>query len=431
MNETERLKEIVQKEVDSIKDRLIEMSDWIYENPEYGCEEFKASKLLSDELRKHGFEVEKPFLDMPTAFKGTFRGKEGGRRVAILGEYDALEGIGHGCGHNIIGTSAVGAGIALSKMMKEIPGEVLVFGCPAEEGRKGGPPGGWPCQGSKRLMSAQGAFDDVDASIMIHPTSGITRVGTSSLISRSMDVIFKGKSAHAAADPWDGRNAMQSAVLFMNGINALRQQFRRGKPYIPVSHWIILEAGTASNVIPDMAHCYGSCRSQDKEYLNELLKLVHQCAKGAAMMMGCELDFRPRPVPGPPRGEEPEVKTPNLYLTNLLYDNLLKLGIETEDWRLTARMQPGGGTDFSNVTIKVPGVDISISLSKERIQGHSTAFAKATTGKGGHLALINGTKALAMTAIDIFTKPEHAQQMKATHLMDLDEYTIYMQEQDR
>ena len=418
------LKDQVKDEVDALGARLIEISDWIGDNPEFGCEEYQASQLLSDELKKHGFTVEKPYLDMNTAFKATYKGRSGGPKIAILGEYDALEGIGHGCGHNVIGTSAVGAGIALSKIMNKLKGEIIVLGCPAEENRKGGPPGGWPCQGSKRAMCAQGTFDDVDAAIMIHPTSGITRVGTSSNISMYIDVIFKGKSAHASGDPWNGANAMQAVVLFMNGINALRQQLRRGKPYVPVTHWIILEAGTAGNVIPDIAHCYGGVRSQDHEYRQEMIEMVHNCAKGAAIMTGCEYEFRPKPIPGPPRKERPMVKTPNLYLTELIYDNLLDLGVETQDWRIAARSAPGGGTDFSNVTRRVPGVDIMISISKEKIQGHSVALVNATKSEEGHKALMNGTKVLCMTAVDILTTPEHIEKMKAVNLLEIDDYLI-------
>jgi len=424
MVDNENYKKKVQNTVDIISGRLIEISDWLYENPEYGCEEFEASSLLSSELKKHKFKVEKPFLGMPTAFKGTFRGRTSGPKVAILGEYDALEGVGHGCGHNIIGTAAIGAGIALSKIMKDLKGEIIVLGCPAEENRKGGPSSGWPCQWSKRIMCANGVFDDIDAAIMIHPTTGLTRVAQTTLISQYIHVTFKGKSAHAAADPWTGRNAMQAAVLFINGVNAMRQQLRRGKPYIPVSHWIISEAGTAGNVIPEVARCYGAVRSQDKNYLKEMVEMVHNCAKGAALMTGCELEWIPKPYPG----EEPEVLTPNYYLAELMYKNFLELGVETEDWRVTARRQPGGGTDFGNVTRRVPGLHPHVSISKEYIPWHSVVSAKATTSEGGHRALINGAKALAMTSVDLFTVPKYLEKMKAVHLMDVNEYLQKIEE---
>lgn len=396
--------------------RLIEISDWLFNNPEYGCEEIRASELLSNELKKHDFQVEKPFLGMTTSFKGTFGGKSSSPKIAILGEYDALEGIGHGCAHNMIGTASVGAGIALSKIMEDLKGELLVLGCPAEENRKGGPSGGWPYQCSKRIMCDKGVFDGIDAALMIHPMAGMTRVGTSSLIAQYLDVIFTGKSAHAAADPWTGRNALQAAVLFISGVNAMRQQLRRGKPYVPVTHWIITEGGTAGNVIPDVAHCYGGCRSQDRMYLEEMLEMVRNCANGAALMTGCEANLILR------TRSSQDAKIPNLYLTELAYRNLLGLGVETEDWRITVRREPEGGTDFSDVTNKIPAVDINVSIGKEDIPWHSVASAKATSSEMGHQALINGTKALAMTAIDLLTVPEHVNEMKSTHLMLIDEY---------
>ena len=431
MTQTELYKTRAQEEVDAISERLIEISDWIFENPEYGCEEFKASELLSDTLRKHGFNVEKLFLGMPTAFRGSFKGSGVGPKIAILGEYDALEGIGHGCGHNMIGTTAIGAGIAVSKLLKDLRGEVVVLGCPAEENRKGGPPGGWPCQFSKLAMCAQGVFDDVDAAIMIHPTTGLTRIGGTTLISQYVDVVFKGKSAHAAGNPWEGRNALQAALLFLNGVNAFRQQLRRGRPYYPVIHFIVTEGGTAMNAIPEIAHVYGGCRSQDREYLSEMFDMIHNCARGAAIMTDCELEWTPRSrgaLFAPQGSEKREVKMPNPYLTELVDSNLSNLGVEAEDWRVSIQRQPGGGTDFGNVTKKIPALDLSFSISKERLPGHSISLAKATITEEGHNALINATKTLAMTVIDLLTVPEHIIKMKQVHRMELDEYLLTMKE---
>jgi amidohydrolase len=431
MDNLDYYKNLVRGEVDSNGARLVEISDWLYENPEYGCEEFEASRLLSSELEKYEFKVEKPFLGMPTAFKATYRGKPGGPRVAILGEYDALEGIGHGCGHNIIGTAAIGAGIAVSKVIKNFEGEVVVLGCPAEENRKGGPPGGWPCQYSKTIMCAKGVFSDIDVAMMVHPSSGLNIMNKATLMSQYVDVVFKGKTAHAAGNPWEGRNAMQAAVLFINGVNAAQQQFRRGRPYSPVTHWIIVEAGTAGNVIPDLARLYGGIRSQDKAYLQELFEMVKNCAKGAALMTGTEEEVTLRPGGGlddRAGSEGMAAMSPNLYLTELMFSNFQNLGVELEDWRVTARSEPGGGTDFSNVTRRIPGLHPHISVSKKTIAGHSVELARATTSDDGHKALLDGAKAMAMTAVDILVNPEHVDRMKAVHLMDIDEYLISSRE---
>ena len=162
MSDVKVLKKNVKGEVDVVLPRLVEMSDWIGYHPELGSEEVEASKLLSSELRKHGFKVELGVLGMPTAFKAVYKGKGKGPRIAFLCEYDALPGVGHGCGHNIIGTSGLGAGIAVSKLMKDLQGELWVVGTPAEEGHG-------PSSSAKKRMADAGYFDGVDAVMMIHP----------------------------------------------------------------------------------------------------------------------------------------------------------------------------------------------------------------------------------------------------------------------
>ncbi|MDD1652768.1 MAG: M20/M25/M40 family metallo-hydrolase, partial [Methanomicrobiales archaeon] len=156
------LKEKAKHEVDAIMPRLIEMSDWIGKNPELGSEEVDASKLLAVELDKHGFKVEMGVLGMPTAFKAIKKGRGKGPKIAFLCEYDALPGVGHGCGHNMIGTSGLGAGIAVAKLMRGLPGEVWVVGTPAEEGHG-------PSSGAKKRMAEAGVFKGVEAVMMMHP----------------------------------------------------------------------------------------------------------------------------------------------------------------------------------------------------------------------------------------------------------------------
>jgi len=160
----EELKEKVKGAVDDQRQRLYEISKFIYENPELGSEEFKAAELLTGELEKNGFDVERGIFGMPTAFCATFKGKGDGPKVTVLAEYDALPGVGHGCGHNLIAASAIGAGIAAGKVMESLNGEVLVVGTPAEEGN--GPSGG-----AKVIMAEKGFWDDIDGAIMLHPSS--------------------------------------------------------------------------------------------------------------------------------------------------------------------------------------------------------------------------------------------------------------------
>ena len=218
------LKEKVKGEVDAILPRLVEMSDWIGKHPELGSEEVESSKLLAAELKKHGFKVEMGVQGMPTAFKAVMKGKGKGPTIAFLCEYDALPGIGHGCGHNIIGTSGLGAGIAVSKLMKDMPGELWVVGTPAEEGHG-------PSSSAKKKMAEAGFFKGVDAVMMIHPmgNSKMT-VATGFLAITGINIVFSGRTAHAAADPYNGLNALNAAVLCFMAIHANRQQLEAWTP---------------------------------------------------------------------------------------------------------------------------------------------------------------------------------------------------------
>jgi amidohydrolase len=191
MDEQTYLKKRVQTEVDAIMPKLKELRDKIGHYPELGSEEYKSSNLLVQELEKHGFQVEYPFFDMDTAFKASYKGVDGGPVIAILCEYDALPGVGHGCGHNIIGTAGIGAGIAVSKVIKDLSGELWVIGTPAEEGH--GPYGG-----AKVKMVEGGVFEDVDVSYMIHPSTGPTMVSGNFLAIKGIIIEFKGKTSHAA-----------------------------------------------------------------------------------------------------------------------------------------------------------------------------------------------------------------------------------------
>ncbi|MGW8178528.1 MAG: amidohydrolase, partial [bacterium] len=261
MVDNKELKKQAVKESEKIFPELKALKDEIGKNPELGSEEDKSSKLLVESLRKHGFEVEYPFFGMHTAFKAVYKGAKPGPTIAILAEYDALPGVGHGCGHNIIGTAGIGAGIAVSKLMKELPGEIWVIGTPAEEGH--GPYGG-----SKVRMAKDGVFDGVDVSYMVHPMTGPSQASGNFLAVSGVEIIFKGKTAHAAADAHNGANALNAAMITYMAIHANRQQLRReANAVVP---GIITEGGLASNVIPDRAVLKFGVRSSDDTYIPTL-----------------------------------------------------------------------------------------------------------------------------------------------------------------
>jgi amidohydrolase len=240
MVDLDLLKIIVKKTVDEKRPVLEDIAKYLYENPELGSEEFKAFEKITKVLEKHDFDVEKGVYSMPTAFVASFKGKKDGPKVAVLAEYDALPGVGHGCGHDLIAASAVGAGIAASKAISGLEGEILVIGTPAEEGH--GPSGG-----SKVIMANKGLFDDIEGVIMLHPSTS-WGVGNQALGISKCNMVFKGQTSHAAASPHLGRNALNAATLAYMATHMLRQEARRDANL--VIHGIITEGGTANNIIP-------------------------------------------------------------------------------------------------------------------------------------------------------------------------------------
>ena len=389
MADAERLKEAARKSVDGHGKRLIEIARYIYDNPELGSEEVKAYELLTSELEANGFEVQRRILDIPTAFCATFRGKGKGPRVAVLAEYDALPGVGHGCGHNLIAASAIGAGIAASKAMSDLNGEVLVVGTPAEEGHG-------PYAGSKVIMAERGFWDGVDAAIMLHPTSTRWAVGSKSLGIWTVKMEFQGQTSHAAASPHEGINALNAATLAYMATHMLRQEARRDANL--VIHGIISEGGLASNVIPDRAVCDFGVRSSDEEYLEKMVGKVERCAEGAAMATGAKVTVTKKRLYS-------SMKL-NLPLVQTLWQNYKDQGVDVADWRETVVGMPMASTDFGDVSQRTPSTGSYIKIAPEGTPGHSRQLAAASITKEGLDAMMIGTKALAMTLVELLAEPE-------------------------
>lgn len=383
------LYEVIKSNVDRILPRLIELSDWIGRHPELGSEEYEASKLLAEELERGGFSVERGILGMETAFRAIYKGRPGGPRLAFLAEYDALPGVGHACGHNIIGTAAVGAGMVLKELLGSLPGEVSVIGSPAEEGHG-------PYAGAKRVMAERGLFSDLDVAMMVHPTSGKTTVSERFLAITGITIEFIGRAAHAAASPHSGVNALNAAVLAITAIHANRQQLRRDAN--AVIHGIIREGGLASNIIPERSVLEFGVRSSDDGYIPELVRMVENCARGAAIATGCEVRVEVRPGLRSSLRNEP--------LERLFARVFKELGEEIEDPSITLARPPGGSTDFSEVTHVVPSIHPMIAIAPEGVALHSREFADAALSEGGHRGLEIGVKALAMAGMEILTNPE-------------------------
>jgi len=390
----DELKGKVREAVDEQRGRLREISGFIYENPELGSEEFKAAELLTGELEKQGFTVERGILGMPTAFSATYKGRGSGPRVAVIAEYDCLPGVGHGCGHNLIAASAVGAGVAASRVMSELDGEVVVVGTPAEEGH--GPSGG-----AKVIMAEKGFWDDIDAAVMLHPASKYV-AGSRALGISKVKMEFQGQTSHAAASPHEGVNALNAATLAFMATHMLRQEARRDANL--VIHGIISEGGLASNIIPDRAVCDFGVRSSDDAYLDVMVDKVARCAEGAALAMGATVKITKRKLY---RG-----KKVNGPLAEVLWNNYAAQGVQIRPWQETIKGIPMASTDFGNVSQKIPATSSGIAVTEPGTPGHSVQMADATMTEKGQEAMIVGTKALAMTLVELLAEPENLKRAK-------------------
>lgn len=371
------MKDQIKIEVDSLRTELIETSDFICSNPEMGNNEYKAMAKLTSLLKAHGFSIETNIINIPTAFRAIYDSKKTGASIAYLCEYDALPGIGHGCGHNMIGTMSCGAAIALSKVLDEIGGKVVVLGTPAEE-----------TDGAKVYMAENGIFEDIDVAMILHPDDKHYKSGQS----LAMDAIqfdFKGKTSHAAASPHEGINALDAVILTFTGINALRQHITTDSRI----HGIIKEGGKAANIIPDKAVAQFYVRASKKKYLKELVEKVKNIAKGAALMTGAELEISNYEI------SYDDMNTNNT-LSQCFTDNLKYIGVTDIHEDSTGY----GSIDMGNVSYAVPAIHPYIAISDTPLTGHTVEFRDATCSEKAHDALIIGASALALTGFDVITE---------------------------
>lgn len=373
------LKDQASREIDQIAQELRSISLEIHANPELGYEERLASSLLSNRLEEAGFVVERGVAGMETAFTATLHGRGGGPRVAIMAEYDALPGLGHACGHNIIGTSAIGAALGLRAVMDTVGGTVVVMGTPAEE-----------MIGGKIRMVDAGLLGNVDAAIMFHPRNA-TQLGRLFTATTNVEMIFHGKSTHAAASPDQGINALDACIATFNGTNALKKHLADGVRL----HGIILEGGTAPNIVPDKARAVFSVRARTRVYLEKVLEKVRACAEAGAMMAGATVEVEVKTIC-------PEVNT-NRVLAEAFGQNAVALGHQP----LPIDMNSGGGsTDMGAVSQVVPAIHPHFKVTSANADLHSREFQVAAGTEEAQDAMIQGAKVLAMTAIDIFTDPD-------------------------
>ena len=373
------MKKKIYDEGQLIRQRLCEMSDYIYNNPELGNEEYKAVEALTKFLKEHNFKIESPIADMATAFKATFDSGKPGMTIGYLCEYDALPKIGHGCGHNMIGAMSAGAGVALSKVLHEIGGKVIVYGTPAEE-----------TNGGKVILAEAGVFDELDAAMIVHP-DGETRASGSSSALYPIRFIYKGKTAHAASCPEKGINALNSVIQLFNGIDALRQHVT---PDVRM-HGIITKGGVAANIVPDEAIADFYFRASTKERVTEVIEKVKKIAEGAALMTGATLEMERYELP------YDDLNT-NEALSEMFNNNLRELGItDIKEAKAT-----GGSSDIGNVSYVAPTIHPYIGITDCPMVGHSVEMANATTTSKAHDRLLIAALAMAYTGHDVIVRNE-------------------------
>ena len=368
--------------IDQRRDALIALSLAIHRTPELGYQEREASLRLTEFLEGDGFKVSRGYRGVETAYRGDATGKTEGARVAILAEYDALADLGHGCGHNLIAMIGTAAAVAVREVIDDLPGSVAAIGTPAEEGG-----------GGKVALIRAGGFDDVDAAMMIHPTTGRSLAGRHSLASNRVLVEYFGKSAHAASQPDQGVNALDAMIQLFNGVNAMRQQLR---PDARV-HGIIAKGGSAANVIPDHTVGRFSVRALDRRYQQEVLRRFIACAEGAATATGATVKV----------SVDENAGYENMVFSSPMAarrtGHMRSLGMQVFDARDDERV---GSTDMGNVMQVLPGIHPYIAISDQTIPGHSTAFRDhAATPEALDRALV-ASKALALTAIDVLGDPD-------------------------
>jgi len=381
------IKDTILKAADEARNELLELSHRIHDNPELGMQEHRAVQWQSELLRHHGFEVQAPYGGLDTAYRATFHGKSTGPHIAFLAEYDALRGVGHGCGHNVIAASSVGAGIALAAVMDKIGGEVVVIGTPAEE-----------TVGGKIILAEHGAFDDVDFVLMMHPaTTNLVKRGGRAAV--GINITYDGRGAHSAG-PEDGINALTSLITAFNGIDAVRQAWSLAER--PTINGIITAGGSASNIICDHAAAEFTARADSRRFLKKMIEDVRHAAEAGALITGAKLTFTTDLIYAERR--------PNHVMGDAFKANMESLGEQMNEPDPTMAT---GSSDIGNVSLLVPSIHEYLWIAPKGTLEHTDVFCAAAASPRADDVVILGAKGLAMTGYDLLTDADLRQRVQA------------------
>jgi amidohydrolase len=388
MTDTAHLKSSALAAIDDATQTILDVGDAIHADPEIGLEEHHAVELLTSTITSLGFTLDEDAGELDTAFKARKSGSKPGPRIAFLAEYDALPGLGHGCGHNLIASSTLAAAIGLGAIIDDVGGEVMFIGTPAEESF-----------GGKASMIASGVFDDVDVALSTHHGGHEAGLPTdypdgTCLAVSSRRFVYRGRTAHAAADPETGINALNAVIHLFTGLDALRQHVASDVRI----HGIITDGGVAPNVVPDHAAAEFLFRAGSRETVDELVKKAENIANGAALMTGATLEIE---IAAPDYDD----MLPSYSLSQIARDQLDAAGLqETPKYPATG---PGAySTDLGNVSRKVPTTALIFAISDAPISGHSQDVVDGSISSMGRENAIRTGKALALAGVELVTSPE-------------------------
>lgn len=371
--------------LDKRKQQLAALSDEIHDHPEWGGEEVFACGKLTDFLEKEGFAVQKGLGGLPTAFRAVYARGEGGPSIGLLCEYDALEGLGHGCGHHMQGPSCLGAAAALKEVLDQENFRIVVYGTPAEE-----------TFGGKVNMLQNGCFQDIDVALMMHGAPD-TCTDIRCLALSSFDVTFHGTSAHAALAPEKGRSAFDALLLAFQGVEFMREHVRDDVRM----HYTMTELPGPENVVPKTAKGRFTLRSYSRNYLNQVEERFQEIIRGAAIMAGVDYEITAQPAL--------DNKIPVFRLNDLLMENAALAGAPG----MAPPREKTGSTDFGNVMHQLPGACIRVQFVPEGTASHSQAYVDAGKKPEAHDCVLYGAKILAGCAYDLISSRELLAQVKA------------------
>ncbi len=371
------------KALDGLDAEARDLALRIHAHPETGFEEHQAVAWITEMLEGHGLAVERGIAEIPTAIAARARGAAPGPTVGLIAEYDALAGLGHACGHNLMGAGMAAAAVALRAVMPELRGSVVYFGTPAEEGG-----------GGKILMLERGAFAGVDAALQYHAGPDMS-VATGCLAVQTVQFRFSGRPAHAAAAPWKGANALDGVLVTFTAVNALRQQIR---PDARI-HGIITDGGQAVNIIPERAAAEFGVRSTDGAYVRELMGRVEACARAAAGASGTAVAVS--------HGLFHDSLKYVPALAGVVRQNAKTLGFDM------AEKLVGASTDLGNLSQAVPTVSYTLPTCPPGVGMHTREALDAGASELGLRGMMNDARVMVTTAIDLLASPEILETVRA------------------